>query len=448
MRDGEAAGRGRLASAVPDSGARRWPPRARPGVADMLLAVSLAYVCAWNQPMITEQPTGALRTALVDSGAYVIILAVCCVAIALRRLAPTAAVVAVGVALAAHVLIFDGLSILAIVACLVAVETCTSRVPRPHAWPLVALGYLGGAAGALRADKVVDPPTPGAELIVLAVSWAFITVAVLTGLLRRRARERIEQALERAEVLAAQQEAERRLAVVAERQRIARDVHDLLGHSLSVIGMQAEGARAVLATNPAAAAEALAVIGRTSRRSVSEVHSLVDMLRADVGESPLARPSPQSDGSAAPVGSSPGLDDVPQLVTGARRAGLPLTLDLRCDAEPPAPVGEAAYRCVQEALTNVMRHAAFAPTKVRVRGEDGGVDIVVENAEPISAGGGNAGVLDDDTRRGAGLQTMRERVVALNGRLWAGERSEGGWRVHVTLPAPPHLTQAQPGQAA
>ncbi|WP_257210870.1 DUF7134 domain-containing protein [Actinomyces ruminis] len=161
MNDDEAAG-----PSTPGafSGIRRHLPRSRPGAADTLLAVGLAYVCAWNPPTLLETPTGAgLRAALFDSGAYVIILAVCCVAIALRRLAPTAAVAAIGVALTVHVLIFDGLSILAVVACLVAAETCTSRVPRPRAWALAALGYLGGTVGALRAEKLIDPPTRGPD---------------------------------------------------------------------------------------------------------------------------------------------------------------------------------------------------------------------------------------------------------------------------------------------
>lgn len=455
MNDDEAAG-----PSTPGafSGIRRHLPRTRPGAADTLLAVGLAYVCAWNPPTLLESPTGAgLRAAMFDSGAYAIILAVCCVAIALRRLAPTAAVAAIGVALTVHVLIFDGLSILAVVACLVAAETCTSRVPRPRAWILLVAGYVGAATGSLRAGHLIEPPTPASGLIIVVVAWAFVTVAALTGLLRRRSRERVEHALERAELLAAQQETEWRLAVVAERQRIARDVHDLLGHSLSVIGMQAAGARAVLEADPDAAGRALAVIGQTSRDAVDEVRGLVDVLRAD-GEVPdAAQPAdcpPTSPGPwPAPV-PAPGLDDMAHLVAGARRAGLPVTLELYLDGDVPEPVDEAVYRCVQEALTNVLRHAAGAPTVVRLCVQAESVEVVVENLAPASAASEAAESAGTDRdgpgpnpRRGVGLVAMRERLAAVGGFLQAGPRLEGGWRVHVVVPAAGREAQDSEGAA-
>ncbi|WP_158247564.1 sensor histidine kinase [Actinomyces qiguomingii] len=417
----------------------------------MLLAAALAYLCAWNPPAPPDSLPGAgIRAELGDGGAYLVILTVCCVGIALRRVGPTAAVVVIGAALTGHVLIYDELSVLAVAACLVAAETCASRVPRPHAWLLLGLGYFGGAVGSLRAaNELINPPVPGSELIILTVTWAFITVAVLVGLLRRRSRERVEQALERARILASRQEAERHLAVSAERQRVARDVHDLLGHSLSVIGMQAEGARAVLSTDPDAAAQALAVIGSTSRRAVAEVHSLVDMLGADREAPTAAQAVTRPDGTGAPAGALPGLDDIPRLVAQVRRAGVPLTLDLRYYAEPPAPVGAAVYRCAQEALTNVMRHASGATASVRILADEDRIDLVVENGLPGPAGGVAAGTA---ARRGKGLTTMRERAAAVGGHLEAGECTEGGWRVHAVVPASPTGTgvqePARPGEAA
>ncbi|MDU0349076.1 sensor histidine kinase, partial [Actinomyces sp. MRS3W] len=327
---------------------------------------------------------------LIASGAREVILLVCCLAVAARRLAPGASVAAIGVALSVHVLIFDSLSIIAVAACLVAVETCTSRVARPWAWGLLALGYVGSGIGVLRAGQLIDPDTLASRLMVVVVAWALVTVAALTGLLRRRSRERVERALERANMLAAQQRTERQLAVIAERHRIARDVHDVLGHSLSIIGMQAEGARAVLATDPAAADEALAVIGTTSRQAVDEVRSLVDVLRADdvdTGADPVSptrrATAAELTGSMPPAvtsGSGGEIDAVVGVVSGARRAGLPVRLSLVADADPSPGVGEAVYRLIQEALTNVVRHADGAATTIELRVGGAAVDVVVENA--------------------------------------------------------------------
>ena len=287
-------------------------------------------------------------------------------------------------------------------------------------------------------------------LIPNVTGWALVSVAALIGASRRRARGRVEQALERAAILQAQQDTERRLAVAQERQRIARDVHDLLGHSLSVIGMQAAGARAVLASDPDAADTALAVIGETSRRAVDEVRALVDVLRADEDRAPAgsgatasaarpgAMPSQPRSGPVpvpVPAASPPGLEDVPALVARVRRAGLPVRLSLSQTGDVDPAVGRAVYRGVQEALTNVMRHASGAPTAVALEAGEA-LDVVVENdappgAGPCADGGESAG----SHRAGAALAARAERLAAVGGRLEAGPAPAGGWRVRMTVPA-------------
>ena len=262
------------------------PPggRGRPGVVDVLLAVLLAYLSISNPPSASRFSGSA--TVAVFYG----VTAVCCAAIVLRRLHPVASVCAIGAALTAHVVIADDVSILALVSCLLAAETTQSRMRRPWSLVLLTLVYVGVVPAAYHAGGLIDPRVAGGLvdriLIPNVTGWALVSVAALVGASRRRARERVEQALERAAILQAQQDTERRLAVAQERQRIARDVHDLLGHSLSVIGMQAAGARAVLASDPDAADTALAVIGETSRRAVDEVRALVDVLRADEDRAP------------------------------------------------------------------------------------------------------------------------------------------------------------------
>ena len=459
------------------------PPgaRIRPGAADVLLAALLACFCAFN-PAGAPDPGGSAAVRAV----FLAVTAACCTAIALRRLHPAASVGVIGAALSLHLAVMEDLSLLAIASCLVAAETTQSRMRRPWGPALLALVYAGTVLAAYRVSGFMNPETAGAYVIPLVAGWALVSVAALVGAARRRARERVERALERAAILQAQQDVERRLAVATERARIARDVHDLLGHCLSVISMQAAGARAVLAADPGAADAALGVIGETSRRAVDEVRALVDVLRADdeaadPGAAPPASaghgaPAPASpgvfadlwDGSTAgpaaaasdgPSGGAPGgpgpapasgavappgLEDVAGLLARARRAGLPVSLSLLQTADVAPQVGEAVYRGVQEALTNVMRHAAGAPTTVTMTVGDR-LDVVVDNEAPARAGAG-AGA-DGARRTGAGLASMAERVAGVGGSLEAGPGPAGGWRVRIAVPAPAAGAAAERGAA-
>ena len=445
------------------------PPgaRIRPGAADVLLAALLACFCAFN-PAGAPDPGGSAAVRAV----FLAVTAACCTAIALRRLHPAASVGVIGAALSLHLAVMEDLSLLAIASCLVAAETTQSRMRRPWGPALLALVYAGTVLAAYRVSGFMNPETAGAYVIPLVAGWALVSVAALVGAARRRARERVERALERAAILQAQQDVERRLAVATERARIARDVHDLLGHCLSVISMQAAGARAVLAADPGAADAALGVIGETSRRAVDEVRALVDVLRADdEAADPGAAPMPAGHGAPAPAspgvfadpsdGSTadpaasasddpsggapggpgpapasgavapPGLEDVAGLLARARRAGLPVSLSLLQTADVAPEVGEAVYRGVQEALTNVMRHAAGAPTTVTMTVGDR-LDVVVDNEAPARAGAG----ADGARRTGAGLASMAERVAGVGGFLEAGPGPAGGWRVRIAVPAP------------
>ena len=467
------------------------PPgaRIRPGAADVLLAALLACFCAFN-PAGAPDPGGSAAVRAV----FLAVTAACCTAIALRRLHPAASVGVIGAALSLHLAVMEDLSILAIASCLVAAETTQSRMRRPWGPALLALVYAGTVLAAYRVSGFMNPETAGAYVIPLVAGWALVSVAALVGAARRRARERVERALERAAILQAQQDVERRLAVATERARIARDVHDLLGHCLSVISMQAAGARAVLAADPGAADAALGVIGETSRRAVDEVRALVDVLRADdeaadpaapmpaghgapapaspgVFADPPGAPADPSDGSAAgpaapgfdgpsngPSGGAPGgpgpapasgavappgLEDVAGLLARARRAGLPVSLSLLQTADVAPEVGEAVYRGVQEALTNVMRHAAGAPATVTMTVGDR-LDVVVDNEAPARAGAG----ADGARRTGAGLASMAERVAGVGGSLEAGPGPAGGWRVRIAVPAPAAGAAAERGISA
>ena len=466
----------------------------RPDMADVLLSVLLGFFSMAN-PLGTSRLSGLEGS---DGSAAIVVFygitAVCCTAIALRRLhpvAPVCSVCAIGVALTVHLAVFADASVLALVSCLLAAETTQSRMRRPWNLVLLALIYAGLVPAACRAGETIDPQATGGSvnrlIIPIVTGWALVSVTALVGASRRRARERVEQALERAAILRAQQDTERRLAVVQERQRIARDVHDLVGHSLSVIGMQAAGARAVLASDPGAADAALAVIGETSRRAVDEVRALVDVLRTDEDPPPAVKDTKDIEGIEgiedvdrttvavrpgampagrdaeavlAPVGeASPGLEEVPVLIARARRAGLPVSLSLSQTGDVDPEVGRAVYRCVQEALTNVMRHAAGAPTAVALSVGDA-LEAVVTNEKneesysdgavdaaavaPASPGAGphadgerSAGTHRGGRRgrEGTGLASMEERLADVGGSLEVGPTPTGGWRVRMSVPA-------------
>ncbi len=467
----------------------------RPDMADVLLAVLLGFFSMAN-PLGTSRLSGFEGA---DGSAAIVVFygitVVCCTAIALRRLhplAPTYSVCVIGAALTVHLAVFADASVLALVSCLLAAETTQSRMRRPWNLVLLALIYAGLVPAACRAGETIDPQATGGSvnrlIIPIVTGWALVSVTALVGASRRRARERVERALERAEILRAQQDTERRLAVVQERQRIARDVHDLVGHSLSVIGMQAAGARAVLASDPGAADAALAVIGEISRRAVDEVRALVDVLRTDEDPPPAVEDTKGIEGiegiedvdrttvavrpGAMPVGrdaeavlapvgeASPGLEEVPVLIARARRAGLPVSLSLSQTGDVAPEVGRAVYRGVQEALTNVMRHAAGAPTTVALTVGDA-LEAVVTNekneesysdgavgavgaADAASPGAGLHGDGEEpaDTHRGGregregtGLASMEERLADVGGSLEVGPTAKGGWRVRMSVPA-------------
>jgi signal transduction histidine kinase len=220
---------------------------------------------------------------------------------------------------------------------------------------------------------------------------------------RRRGRER-DLILEREE--------KARVAVLEERTRIARELHDVVAHAISVIVLQARGARHALNAEPDDAREAIDAIERTATEGLQEMRRLLGMLRTENEEVALA---PQ-----------PSLAQLDTLIGHVRDAGLPV--DLRVEGRPRelAPgVDLSAYRIVQEALTNALKHAGTAKARVLVRYGD---DVLeVEVADTGSGGASNGAV-------GHGLVGMRERVAVFGGDLESGPRIEGGYVVRARLP--------------
>jgi signal transduction histidine kinase len=212
-----------------------------------------------------------------------------------------------------------------------------------------------------------------------------------------------------------EQEARAKQAVAEERTRIARELHDVVAHNVSVMVVQAGAERRSLGDDRPATREALEAIEQTGRQALTEMRRLLGMLRKDDDELALA---PQ-----------PSMKHLELLVSQVREAGMPVELEVEGEPEPlPAGVDLSAYRIVQEALTNALKHAgpARALVRVRYRSDELELEILDDGPGPAADATNGAG--------GHGLVGMRERVSMFGGDLAAGERSGGGYSVHARLP--------------
>ncbi|MBX7266122.1 two-component sensor histidine kinase [Micromonospora sp. Llam7] len=205
-----------------------------------------------------------------------------------------------------------------------------------------------------------------------------------------------------------------RRAVLEERTRIARELHDVVAHHMSMIAVQAETAPYRLTAVPDPARAEFAAIADSARAALTDMRRLLGVLRSEA-EDPQIAPQPS-------------LAELPTLVATARRAGMAVTLETDVAAEPSAAVGLAAYRIVQEGLANAARHAGGAAVRVTIRDRAGGLAVGVVNA------GGSASARPDAKGGGQGLTGMRERAVSLGGSLTAGPTGDGGYAVDAVLP--------------
>lgn len=262
----------------------------------------------------------------------------------------------------------------------------------------------------------LDPWTATVLLTILVNVIYFLTAYWFGNTAWLSARRRAELA-DQAERLHRSQEQNTRGAIVAERLRIARDLHDVVAHHVSVMGVQAGAARRALDKDPDLARTALQTVEETARTAIGELRGLLGVLRAEDAE------------PATPThGASPGLDQLADLVTNARAAGLDVRHGVYGEPRPvPDGVALSAYRVVQEALTNVVKHAGARNAQVRVRYLDNALEVEVtdDGHGPNRADNG-----------GFGLVGMRERVAVHGGELEAGPRRDAGYRVRASLPVP------------
>jgi signal transduction histidine kinase len=218
---------------------------------------------------------------------------------------------------------------------------------------------------------------------------------------------------QRAQTLQREREAATQLALEQERARLARELHDVVGHNVSVMIIQAGAARKMLDLDPVQAREALLAVEAGGRSAMTELRQVIGLLMVD------------SDG--ADLAPQPGFDQLPELASRVRDTGVQVTLTLDGTFESlPAGIELAAYRVVQEALTNAVKHAAGAAVDIKISGTPDELRV-----EVTDTGGASAGVASGS---GRGLTGLRDRLVAYGGTLTAGRRPTGGFRVVAVTP--------------
>jgi signal transduction histidine kinase len=323
------------------------------------------------------------------------------------------------------------------------------RRPRREAlWMLAGTLLAVGAGMAVFLSGPHMTRLPGAAAGLLLASWPLVAIAWLIGYSAEQQRSYAAGQREQSERRAREQLAEARRARSEERLQIARELHDVVAHTMSLIAVQAGVANYVASTRPDEAARALASIEETSRGALGEMRALLGMLRAD--ESAAAPAAPVAAASLVPT---PGLADLDGLVKRTAEAGVRVTLDV-CGERPPLSAGLelAAYRVIQEAITNVIRHAATDSCQVTVtyQGEmlllavtDSGTGHGAANHGAANHGAANRGGNghggdgrggDGRGGDGHGIAGMRERVQMYGGELQAAPLPGRGFRVTARFP--------------
>jgi signal transduction histidine kinase len=386
----------------------RWP-RAADAVLATVIFLLTVFVVEGPGDTLATRPIGDVPIAVL------LVFAVASAALYWRRRAPLVvlgvAVVAWAVTIGSGYADLGGVTIIALYS--------AGRYATDDRW-----GHVGVAAAmAVVSVDILTSPAPWGEAIfggvVMFVAWY----------VGRRLRLRGERAAQ----LLREQAAEARRIVTEERTRIARELHDVVAHRVSLMTVQAGAAKAVAAEDPEGALRAMGAVEEAGRQALDELRHLLGVLR----------PETDLDG----LGPQPGLADLPRLVEQIRRAGLDVSVTMDGIRAPlPARVDLFAYRIVQEALTNVLKHAGpGAHAEVRLGTDRSGIVVEVlddgKGSEPPSAAAGpfrpaESPVGDRQDRRSAGhgIVGMRERARLLGGTLDARPRPGGGFRVAAHLP--------------
>ncbi|MEU8685142.1 sensor histidine kinase [Streptomyces sp. NPDC048611] len=411
---------------APRAGRFRWY-RTHPLACDAVLAGAAFAGIVFGAVADPHGPHGPRFAAHEPSATTVVLAALACAALVLRRRLPRSVLAATG-ALTVIELICRGSDPRAPVAgaAVIALFTLASRTDRPTTWRVGALTVVGLTAAAM----LYGPRPWYAQENIGIFAWTGMAAAAGDAVRSRRAF--VTAIRERAERAERTREEEARRRVAEERMRIARELHDVVAHHIALVNVQAGVASHVMDSRPDQAKQALAHVREASRSALDELRATVGLLR-------------QSDDPKAPTEPAPGLGVLDQLVDGFVRAGIPVDLEIPQPTRTlPASVDLTAYRVVQEALTNIHKHAGEgARATVRIGHSDTTLTVTV-----LDDGAGRAGVPrqkggdrppveagePEDSGGGHGLVGMRERVFALRGTVVTGPRAAGGFQVRVTLP--------------
>ncbi|MGW9553623.1 sensor histidine kinase [Nocardiopsis sp. NPDC055551] len=378
---------------------------------DVLWALLWFVLMVATWPLASASPT--------DSAAYLALTVGCCATLSARRVRPLTALAVLAALLALQVLWMEHFTTLSVICVLVATYTSQTELSAWWRRVVLVLLLLGTAVAVLFIPDLVYTESLGVRITSLLSAWTTLLLFALLGTVRRHNREEVDRLREHARLLRAKREQELRLATLGERTRIAREMHDVLAHSLNVIVAQADGGRYAARSSPEAAVTALETIGRVGRESAGELHRLLGVLRED---------------REREVSPMPGLGELPLLVEEYRRTGLRVRLaqddpPSREEASPPASVGLTVYRLVQQSLANALEHAGQVAVTVHLTRSPGLIVVTVTN--PIGPESHEPGERDG----GHGLIGMRERIALHGGDLEVGwNEGTDVWRVRASVP--------------
>ncbi|MEU4646566.1 sensor histidine kinase [Nocardia fluminea] len=411
-------------------------------VQDWGLAVVVAVIQLVGSSGANSHQTGVRS---LDAFAYLLLLAGP-VALGFRRVLPEPVLAVALIAAITYVLRDYGYGPI-FLSLVIAFLSAAVTGSRWRTYPVVAIGYL---TMVWPLPALLGRDT-GAWQVFGLLAWMGVLVAIAEGVRQRRAV--VLARTQRAEAAQRDEQAQQARAASEERLAIARELHDVLAHSLSLINVQSSVALELFDRKPQQAAAALATIKTTSKEALTEVHTLLHAIRSGttvVPEYPehtgVAQDSspPPPPPRPAPRAPAPTLDDLDALLERTRATGL--DVDTKIIGTPkklPSVIDVAAARIIQESLTNVVRHAPGATALITLRYTPESVDITVDNTRPT-------GTVVRSGIGGNGIIGMRERAHALGGALTAGPRPSGGFRVAARLPARPasSATSAAAGKEA
>jgi signal transduction histidine kinase len=376
-----------------------------PRAVDSILALVFAVAALWT---IAER-VGDQDPFRSDGLLGIVLVLAQTLPLAVRRVAPIRALALSVAAVSIHIALgYEGVPA-GTFAALVILYTAASMSDTHDAMLAAAITAAGIAI-----YFISDRSDPGVTAAV--TTSATYAAAWGLGVYVHSRREYTTIVEERANLLERERELRSREAVAEERARIARELHDMVGHALSLIVIQSGGAQRALQSKPALVGESLGSIEAISREALADMERMLGIINApDSGEDTL---SPQ-----------PGLSDVETLAARVSEAGLPVNISVEGLPFPlPASVDLSAYRIIQEALTNALKHAGPAHVSVRIRYDPEGIELeIVDDGRGVNRDG-------HDEIHGRGLIGMRERVTLYGGELTTGPRQGGGYRVRAKLP--------------